>query len=200
MKSTKRIPWWLIAIVFYVFFPAGIIMTVIKLRKETDHYKSNGKVVSVIGWIFFALGIFYLVMGLLGEIDAVEGESVIGGIILMLAVCCGGGYALVRYGKKYQNLGAKSERLWGLIMNNGTGSLDALASDCALSYDDTVSQIQKWINEGRLSNVRIDVINRTLISTIKKETRTVECPNCGALSTIVVGENNVCEYCGITIS
>lgn len=200
MKQKKRIPWWVIAIVFYFFFPAGIVLAVLKLRKETDRYKSNGKVVSFIGWFIFALGVFYLIMGITGQIEAGEGESVLGGVILMLAVCCGGGYALVRYGKKYQMLDAKSEKLFGLILNNGTGSLDTFAADSGLSYDDTVSHIQKWITERKLSDVRIDLVNRSLVSTIVKQTRTIECPNCGAMSTIVVGENHTCEYCGYSIN
>lgn len=198
-KRSNFIPWWGIVIIFYFFFPAGLILAMLKLKKEKDKYKSNGKAIAVVGWVLFAFGIIYLLLGITGSLDTSDGSDVMAGIIMMLFVCCGGGYAFVRYGNKYHKLGVAHEKLWVLVSGSVTGSIDEFASACGMSYEDTFMKLQEWIDCGRLSDVRIDTFSKSLVSTIVKETRTVECPNCGGMTTIVVGENNTCEYCGLTL-
>jgi len=170
-----------------------------KLKRESEHYKSNGKTVAIIGWVSFGIGIFYLFSALTGGLEASEGESIVSGVILALLLFCGGGYALVRHGKKYQKLGDAYDKLWSTVVNSASDSIEELASACNISYENVADKLQEWIDSGKLTDVRIDLIHKKLVSTIKMQTRTLECPNCGGMTTIAIGKSGTCEYCGLTL-
>lgn len=201
-ESSVGMSWPVIGIVFVCFFPIAIVMMLMKLHKEKENYISNGKIIKIIGWIFCAIGIIYLIAGVTGGLEASEGESVISGVIMMLAVCCGGGYALAMHGQKYQKLGLDYQKYVPLLERSIDGSLDKIAAACGETYEATSSSIKKLVDAGMISEGYVDCVGRCFVTDqVKKEVkiRTVECSHCGGVSKVLAGQEPICEYCGMPI-
>lgn len=207
-KSHKIVPWSVIILLLFFFFPIGIVLILVKLHKDSENFITNGKGTAKVGWVFFGLGIIYLFMAL-GEIGTKSNY------VLMFAVgalCCVGGFALVRHGNKYKNMGLKFARYFPCIANSRDGSLYRIASSSGILYDTVCSDIQSMINLGLLPDSYIDISSQRLISPLikkdrymdsfsymeeatKKLKKTVKCPNCGGINQITC-DDNMCEFCG----
>ncbi|MEA4919422.1 MAG: hypothetical protein VB078_00655 [Clostridiaceae bacterium] len=210
----KSFSWGIIILLFILFFPVGILMLVKKMSDEKYNYLKNGKALKTFGWVLFGIGIFYLIMGLTGELKTEDGSSVVGGIIIMLILFCGGGLLMVFKGKQFVNRGAKFSRYVAIVNASNNTLIDNIAAAYPTTYDSAASDLQMMIGAGYFLNAYIDLNKRELVMpviqsannivsnsvgnnlTTDTKPRTVKCPNCGATNTIIPGAADECEYCG----
>lgn len=199
----RSFSWGIIIVMFILFFPVGIWMLVKKMSDEKYNYLKNGKALKTFGWVLFGFGIFYLIMGLAGELKTEDGSSVVGGIIIMLVLFCGGGLFMVFKGKQFIKCGAKFSRYVAVVNAGNNTLIDNVAAAYPTTYDKAVSDLQMMIDAGYFLNAYIDLNKRELVIptigsnlTAGVKPRVVTCPNCGATNTIVSGAANECEYCG----
>lgn len=209
MKS-KGARWAFIIVLLILFLPAGIIVMLVKLHKDPFNYTSNGNNTIIVGWILFVSGILYL-FSCLSDSAANSG---VGSILSGVAFCCGGGFALVRHGRKYKQRGMLFSRYLTCIKNSNDGSIRDIAASLGFTYDKAYMDIVELIRCGALPNSYIDESTNCVISPyIKKwvidyknktqmkeepeklKSRTVKCSNCGGMNSIT-GNNYECEYCG----
>lgn len=209
MKS-KGATWALIIVLLILFFPAGIIVMLVKLHKDPFNYTSNGNGTIIVGWILFVFGIFYLINFLSDSAT----NSGVGPLLSGVAFFCGGGFALVCHGRKYKQRGMLFSRYLTCIMNSKDGSIRDMAASLGFTYDKAYRDIVELIRCGALPNSYIDESTNCVVSPyIKKwvidyknrtqmkeepeklKSRTVKCSNCGGMNSIT-GNNNECEYCG----
>lgn len=126
-KTKQGASWVAITLLLIFFFYAGIPLMLNKLHKDKFNMVTNAKRTAAVGWIIFGLGIVYLLMGLTGGLATEDGTNVVGMVIVMVALCCGGGYAIVRNAKKYKNLGLMYECYLPVVTASTTGSLDDIS-------------------------------------------------------------------------
>ncbi|WP_323392864.1 hypothetical protein [Anaerotignum propionicum] len=208
--QNKGAPWAMIIVLLFLFFPAGIIVMLVKLHKDPFHYTSNGNGTMIVGWILFVFGIFYLIIYLSDSATNSDVAPLLSGA----AFCCGGGFALVRHGRKYKQRGLLVSRYITCIMNSSDGSIGDIAASLGFTYENTYRDIVDLIQCGALPDSYIDESTNCVVSAyIKKRvydyknkielkeepkkftSRTVKCPNCGGMNSIT-GNDNECEYCG----
>lgn len=219
-KTKQGASWGTIIFLVIFFFFAGIPLMLHKLHKDKANMLTNAKRTMTVGWIIFGLGIVYLVLGLTGDLTYEDGTSAVGMIIVMVALCCGGGYAIVRNAKKYKNLGLMYERYLPVVSASATGSLDDISEAIGEVYDVTADNIQKLIYAGLFENSYIDKTRRSFVSPLVSsmprpqqgysavehgyvqtnrgsapKTKTVKCPNCGGVNTVTEGAENICDFC-----
>lgn len=210
----KSFSWGIIILLFILFFPVGIWMLVKKMSDEKYNYLKNGKALKTFGWVLFGFGIFYLIMGLAGELETEDGSSVVGGIIIMLLLFCGGGLCMVFKGKEFVKRGTKFSRYVAIVNASKNTLIDNIAAAYPTTYDSAASDLQKMIDIGYFQNAYIDLNQRELVMPVIQSTnytgnnaagqnlttdtkpRTVKCPNCGATNKLMSGAINECEYCG----
>lgn len=215
--------WTVIILCLIFFFYAGIPLMLMKLHRDKANMLTNAKRTAVVGWIIFGLGVIYLIAGVTGGLAADDTGSIVFGVVVMVALCCGGGYAIVRNAKKYKKLGLTYERYLPVVSGSPNGSLDDIAEVLGETYDTTSENVQKLIDAGMFENSYIDKTRRCLVSpavsstfrpqsdypaveanynrqhqnrAIPKKIKTVKCPNCGGVNNVTEGAENLCDFCG----
>lgn len=221
--------WTIITLCLVFCFYIGIPLMLIKLHRDKANMLSNAKRTAVVGWIFFGFGCFYLIAGLTGNLVIDDGSSIVFGLIVMVTLFCGGGYAIVRYAKKYKKLGLLFERYLPVASRSPNGSLDDIAGALGEAYEKTEENIQKLIDAGLFEHSYIDKMCRCLVSPVVSSTYqpqpgysaagrngmhqqqssaestpaagmiTVKCNGCGGINTVLQGRVCECEYCGSAI-
>ena len=220
-KAKQGASWGAIVLLLVFFFYIGIPVMLNKLHKDKENMLANAKKTTTVGKVFFGIGCLYVLMGLTGSLTAEDGSSVLGMIIVMVALFCGGGFAIIRHAKKYKNLGLLYERYRPVISGSPDGSLDDMAEVLCETFDETTQNIQSLIGASLLEDSYIDRARRILVSPLvasmhmsrplhisistnypgktksaTPEIRTIKCPNCGGVNNIAEGAANVCDFCG----
>ena len=208
----KSFSWGIIALMFIVFFPIGIWMLVKKMTSEKFNYIKNGKSLKVLAWILISFAIIYLIMLLTGELEAEDGSSVVGSLIMMIMLFGGGGAFALFKAHSYIKKGTKYNRYVSIINSNNTTLIDTIAAAYPTTYEKAAEDIQSMIDDGYFMNAYVDLNRRELImpqksvsdnitvnqnsTHIDAQPMSIECKNCGATNTVVPGAVNECEYCG----
>lgn len=198
MKQQKTgISWWVIFLVMYLFFPAGIMMLLDKLNREPHRMIDNGKVLKYLSVFWFILAPACAAMASTGQMKFEDGSNawLLGVLTAVTAVVLGVitlflGIQLTQRGYRYSDHIA-------LFARQQVLELDGVAADLKLPYKKVAKDLQYMIDAGALTNCWIDQIHRRLVlKPTKKPTRAVTCRSCGAKNTAVIGETTACEYCG----
>lgn len=213
-KARKAASWGLIIAMWFVFFPAALIMTMTKLKTEKHNYVSNGKATKITGIVWLVIAAIYTVTGITGNLEVTDSTaSATGGIIMMDIICCAIGLPFFLTGKKYIKLGERNDRYIDLV-TTGELNLDNMARAVGVTFEQVVKDLKEMIKDGYFKGAYIDEYSRYLvmpysreydnsnvnkdesIPQVRRENKVVKCPNCGATNTITVGVRNECEYCG----
>ena len=208
----KTFSWGIIALMFIVFFPVGIWMLVKKMTNEKFNYIKNGKSLKVLAWILIIFAVIYLIMLITGELEAEDGSSVVGSLIMMIMLFGGGGAFALYKAHSYIKKGTKYNRYVSIINNSNNTLIDTIAAAYPTTYEKAAEDIQSMIDDGYFMNAYIDLNRRELImpqksvsdnitvnqnsTHIDAQPMSIECKNCGATNTVVPGAVNECEYCG----
>ena len=208
----KSFSWGIIALMFFLFFPVGIWMLVKKMTDEKFNYIKNGKSLKILAWILIGFAIIYLIMGITGELEAEDGASVIGGVIMMLVIFGGGGAFALYKAHSYIKKGTKYNRYISIINSSNDTLIDNIAAAYPTSFEQAAKDLQSMLDDGYFMNAYVDLNRRELIMPPKAATvnvavnqntspsygqpTSVKCKNCGATNTVVPGTANECEYCG----
>lgn len=208
----KSFSWGIIAVMFFLFFPIGIWMLVKKMTDEKFNYIKNGKSLRILAWILISFSVIYLIMGITGELETGDGSSVVGGIILMLMIFCGGGAFALYKAHSYITKGKKYKRYVSIINGSNDRRIGNIAAAYPTTYEKAAEDIQAMIDDGYFMNAYVDLNRRELIMPQKSKTgnatvnpspaptdaqpTSVRCKNCGATNVVVAGAVNECEYCG----
>lgn len=200
-EAQEKTTWKSIIIFLIFFFPIGIALLLIKLHEEKDNCVSNGCWTAVVGCIFVLIGISCAWDVLKGLFTATDSNVTVSSIFILTGI----GYALVRQGTKYINLGIAYEQYCSIIPGIPNGSIELIASACQKPVDDVCKELQKMINKGFFPHCHIDPEQKLffsphmrgytpVIQSVDKKPKVVTCPNCGAVNT-VWEEISKCEYC-----
>ena len=208
----KTFSWGIIALMFIVFFPVGIWMLVKKMTNEKFNYIKNGKSLKILAWILISFAVIYLIMLITGELEAEDGSSIVGSLIMMIMLFGGGGAFALYKAHSYIKKGTKYNRYVSIINNSNNTLIDTIAAAYPTTYEKAAEDIQSMIDDGYFMNAYIDLNRRELImpqksvsdnitvnqnpTHIDAQPTSIECKNCGATNTVVPGAVNECEYCG----
>ena len=208
----KSFSWGLIALMLYLFFPIGIWMIIKKMTDEKYNYTKNGKALRILAWILIGIVIFYLTIGLTTGFVVEDGESAVGGVIVMILIFGGGGVLSLIKANSYIKKGTKYARYVSIVSSVSNTSIDSIAAAYPTTYEKAVTDIQQMLDDGYFMNAYIDLNRRALImpqinataNIIGNDNATftasrptsVKCKNCGAENTVIPGSVNECEYCG----
>lgn len=212
--DNRILPWSVIIALMLFFFPIGIYLAIYKLHNERKNYVYNGRATKNIGKFFIGLGIMYFLIFLLELSGTRDVNGMVQGYFIIIAICIGGGYAILRNGKKYMRLGQEHYDYINIIRNSKDGSIDEISWKKFKSYDATCMDLQEMIDENILEDTYIDKENRVIVSpliprqnvVIEKEVNNkakkqivIKCPNCGGVNTLTSNHGR-CEYCDSPIS
>ena len=211
-NTRKAASWGVIILLWIFFFPAAIVLTVIKVKNEKHNYVSNSKASRITGYVWIGIGLIYTIAGITGGLEVEPGESVVGPIILMDVICFGIGIPFVYMGYKYKKLGKRNNKYIDLI-NAGELDLNNIAHVVGVTSNVVSKDIKDMIEDGYFKGAYVNDYTKQLIMPSKIDPNTqgftknvinqaravnkvVKCPNCGATCNIIVGAKNECEYCG----
>ncbi len=206
-------PWYLswpaIVIAFLLFWPAGIVLLVLRTRGSSFNKQavfegaSDKKVYMGIGAVLALLGLLNL-----------RSRSMVGVFFLI------GGAALIYYSSRIAKKAERNKQYIDLIVNQGTRSIDKIASVCNVQYDVAEKEISSLISLGILKGASISsaahmiemaasaagagmperIAGEMLDGALPAGMTEVTCPGCGAKVFLRKGERAVCEYCDAPLS
>ena len=201
------------------FFPVGIYFIHRRLTEDKTETLRNSRTVNVLGWILVVLGLIYLLLGFTGGLKSENGESVVGMIVIMVALFLGGGLLTLRGAKRMRILGERYNKYCQIIYANQT-DLVTIANAAGVSAETAQKDLRDMIDSGFFPGAYIDLTLQEVIlpgsrnknqqvnmqqpaqQTIQNEPRrkVVKCPNCGASNEVVEGITKECEYCETPIA
>ena len=204
MENTKKTTSWAaIVIWFIVFWPVGAYLLVKKLAVDKAAALKNSNVLLGIV-IFFIFGVFVML------VETVSGGTTMeDGLFGILFYAVGG--ALLIYGSiKVKRTGEQYKKFINIVINQQQTTIENIAAQMGLSYEQTVTGIQKMIEKGYFTGAYIDLDRHEIVLPKKikmqsfsdesgVEQRTVKCPNCGGNNVITIGKVCECEFCGSPI-
>lgn len=124
------------------------------------------------------------------------------GVCLTFFVLC---VWMIYSGVKQKRLVNACERYAPVIARNSVTGMEQLSGCLGLRTDMVRTNLNKMLSLGYLQNIYIDHVRDTIIVQTPEEylsyqpTITVECMACGGKTTLAVGHNGVCDYCGSPI-
>lgn len=208
MENTKKSPSWVAIVLWFIFFwPVGFFLLIKKLSNDKSAAMNNGNILLVIG-IFFLFGAFVTLTQLFGS-SADIGSTAFG--ILFYGL---GGAGLIYASKRIKDTGKRYKKFIDIVINQRQTTIENIASQMGLGYDETVKGLQKMIDKGYFKGAYIDQGNHEIVlpntnvvqptfnnqnANTNAQQRTIKCPNCGGNNIIVVGQVGECEFCGSPI-
>lgn len=205
MDNTQKTPSWAAIVLWFIFFwPIGIYLLIKKLSTDKSAtVTNNGKILLAIG-IFFVLGAFIMLSSLInGESDK---STAVGGILFYGI----GGVLMIYASIKQKETGERYKKYIDIVINQGQTTIENIASQMQLSYEDTVKDLQKMIEKGYFKNAHIDYQNHEIIVENNQKSeesnwgndiaeKVIKCPNCGGNNVIRIGRVCECDFCGSPI-
>ena len=208
MGQTKKSPSWVAIILWFIFFwPVGVYLLIKKLTSDKSAALHNSKVLLVVG-IIFVIFAFLMITQLFDP--TVDKSSTLLGTLFY----GGGGAGLIYAAKRLKDTGERYKKFIDIVINQRQTTIENIASQMGLGYDETVKGLQKMIDKGYFNGAYIDQGNHEIVlpnTNIVQSTyngqnmnnnvqqRTVKCPNCGGNNVINVGQVSECEFCGSPI-
>ncbi len=155
----------------------------------------------IISTIIFVLNPFFYPLWLLAYVLPI-GDVGVGFILLSFII--NPIFWIMFVGNILEKSNARKRNYIIMLDNKRVDSLDNLAGANGVTYDKVKEEINKLLQEGLVSDLYIDDMNRKIIytdnlNTIAQE-KTITCPACGASNTINVNGKNTCEYCGAVLN
>lgn len=200
--------WTSIVIMFFLFFPIGIVLLIARLKKDKLAALTGAKVVKVLGWIFIFMALVF--------ITGREGEGASQQIISGAIMFAGPGIVLLITASRMKKKAERMKKYIALIVNGHEYKLENIATATKYSYDLVRKDLQEMIDGGYLTEAYINEATKELIfnnqptqnthTTMKQETtshtgssRVAACPCCGA-NNMIAGDIGECEFCGSKVT
>ncbi|MCR5254318.1 MAG: hypothetical protein K6D96_00170 [Acetatifactor sp.] len=208
MEKVKKSPSWVAIVLWFIFFwPVGVYLLIKKVTNDKSAAMHNSKVLLGIG-IFFLFCAFVMITQLFDSSS--DTSSTLSGVLFYGA----GGGGLIYAAKRLKDTGERYKKFIDIVINQRQTTIDNIASQMGLGYDETVNGLQKMIDKGYFNGAYIDQGNHEIvllnisnnqpmvndhITNVNAQQRTVKCPNCGGNNIIYVGQVAECEFCGSPI-
>lgn len=213
MENKKKSPSWVAIVLWFIFFwPVGVYLIYKKLSTDKSAAMKNSKVLKGIGYFFIFGAVVMLIETVTGDTDASTGVF---GILFYLI----GGVLIILGANKVKKSGEQYKKYIDIVVNQQQYTIENIASQMGLSYDETVKGLQKMIDKGYFSGAYIDVANHEIVMPNKVQVnmvntqqngfenqqnnagrqRVIKCPNCGGNNIINVGQICECDFCGSPI-
>lgn len=187
-----RLPWFVIFLIFFIFFPVGILLIVYKLTNEKDRYYKNSMIVSYLLITLLMLSIigYAFVFGYEESFNPIPFFAVLFIIFFPMAV----------YVDIFRRRALRFDLYSNIISNTGTDSIDRIAKISQKNFNLVCKDLQIMVEAEILWNTSLDLSSRKLIypkESNDEEIKTiiVNCPNCGATGTKKSNEIINCIYC-----
>ena len=193
----KRIfSWPVILLAFWLFWPAGIVLLVRKIKAERHRYLENGKSLRIMAAIPFAIALLFFILGLRGDLQYEDGTSALGIAVVISLIFVGCGVFTLSKGNQLVARSQRYELFFSELSSKSTLDIDPIAKELNITFQDAAADIQAMIDHGHAANVYIDHIRRRLVAKqVARAVRYVTCPHCGGKNEIEIGTVAVCEYC-----
>lgn len=196
-------PWPIIIILFFVFWPAGLVLLYLKVKKGKQASSAMGR-------IFRGIGIVLYVFTALCLMTFSSGDE---GYICFFAMLATVFYVV---GHKMVKRSKKTKQYIALIVNQHITSIDELARATGTTYEKACNELQQVIDGGFFPGACLNLSARRFIipgagAPIYREkmpqqgprqgakTRAASCKGCGAQIIVAVGAVRKCEYCGTPV-
>ena len=207
VPQKKPISWVWIGLAFFLFWPVGIILMLVRFSSDRSATMTCGKPLRTTSIILFSLGALLLIIGITDDYEFISPAIalLVGGIIVFLLSA-----RTRKRGKRYK-------QYIDLIVNQSHSSIDAIASFVGVTYQIAEADLRRMISAGYFQGATIDSNQRKIVMPIHPpvlqqpaavgtpipqqatpQVRVISCKNCGANNT-VVGQLAECEYCGSTL-
>ena len=197
------------------FYPVGLVYLCYWLTKrmasDPANYKKNSKSVKIAASIVIFTGIFYLITALTGGVQMEDESDLIPSLIVMLALCFGGGFAMLRACAKHKVTAQLYEKYAPCILTGKEEDMDSIAAIVGVATQQAIADVQKLIDANALEGAYIDrrrgklvIPSRQVIPPqpprLDNRPRVpVVCPRCGGANRIIPGQKNICDYCDMPI-
>lgn len=206
MEKTMKSPSWVaIVFCFIVFWPLGVYLLIKRLTNDKSAAMHNSKILLGIG-IFFLFGAFVMITQLF------DSSANIGSVVFGILFYGVGGAGILYAAKRLKDTGERYKKLIDIVINQKQTTIENIASQMGLGYNETVKSLQKMIDKDYFSGTYIDQGNHEIVllnTNVVQSTgddpkmiirqKTVKCPNCGGNNVTNVGQAAVCEFCGSPI-
>lgn len=209
MEQKKKSPSWVAIVLWFIFFwPVGVYLIWKKLSSDKAAAMKNSKVLRVIGIVFIFFGVV-----MLSEIGNDAGTALFGFLFY-----AGGGALIIWESIKVKQSGERYKKYIDIVINQEQRTIENIASQMGLSYDQTVKGLQKMIDVGYFSGAYIDQANHEIVfprrqqqvaentyvqqsssAPSQPQQKAVKCPNCGGNNIITIGRICECDFCGSPI-
>lgn len=163
-KAKRGASWGAIIALLISCFYVGIPVMINKLHREKENILANAKKTTYVGLVFVGIGCMYALKGFTGSLTAEDGSSILRRVIVMTALLCSCGLAIIIHAKKYKNLGLLYARYLPVVSKSPDGSLDDMAKVLRETFDETTKNIQSLIDANLLEDSYIDMSSRILVS------------------------------------
>mgnify|MGYP000910816400 CR=1 FL=1 len=205
MKEIKKFSTSIIGITLalFIFFPIGIFLIYLRLKEKHGKYYAAAK-------ISFWLGIILVAVGLLSLIESsteVQAKDDTAAIIIFIIP----GTISFLIGSIRNNKIKKYQKCLIYISSRNKITIDELSRNMRIKYENTIKIVEEMIErefiKGTLDRdvLIMDEVSKNYKNNLddynkNKDKKIVECKECGAQNTIIIGETNICEYCGTHLS
>lgn len=197
-KKTWYTSWIAIIIALFIFWPVGCALIYLRW------YERCGKYIAI-NRLLLTLACGFLGFGLLGVIVILT-QFDLATLLIMLFIFVLPGAILGLVWWKRKNVFDNYKKYLDYINVRKKIKLDSLCNKMNVGYDEAVNDLTEMLNKGLLKGyleddeLILEGFNKEKQEVkevkAKKETKIVKCKECGAKNTIVIGEDNECEYCG----
>lgn len=189
---------------FFPFIPIVLIWNMtVQLGSSPEDYKKKSTPVIIAAWVLIICGVVYLIAGLTGSVQADNPDDVVFGVITMLLVCCGGGFAMLAYCRKCRIRAGYYQLYVPFILSKQVFDISRLASMAGVSQDQALKQLHSILGHGVLKNAQIDrsenkiVLPQAEIPVVP--IKIMVCPHCNGTNEVPRGTRGVCSYCDMPL-
>ena len=180
------------------------------MNREYNHSKlnrmyKNSKIAAMVGFIAIAAGLIYALVGLTGNLEVTENTmDVLSAVVLMLAICAGGGLILLFFSIKMKKTGDAYKKYIAAVIDQNYIAIDNIAVVAGVTYETALNDLYKMIKSGYFPGLTVNEHARKLI--VKEETngqnveaKAAYCKGCGSYNIMPVGRMIECEYCNSSL-
>lgn len=196
MQKNKTMSWGLIIFLCIIFWPVGLFFLFKKINADKSATLQSSKKVFIISYVLIAMGVIYLA-------GSAEKEPSSSGVAVLFII---GGIWLFVVARKMKANGEKYKKYISIVINQRLFDIDNIASSVGVTYEVARRDLQKMIDTGYFTDAFINASTREIVlvsnsSEVKSQvqSKVVACKSCGANNSIIVGQNNICEYCGSAV-
>lgn len=198
--SAFGLPYIVIVIIGLIFWPAGILLLIIKINSDRKASMLASGLVTLLGWGLLLLGSLILLSFLIAGGKLPSGMDI--AILVFALLMTTGAIALLFTGSRLKKKAMNYRRYIAIIWNNGVTDLNKICHIVSKPYAQVRRDLEIMIAKKFLPNGYIDDGEDKIVLPGLEEVGIetgfdiVSCKNCGANKKMRLGTVAQCDFCG----